>query len=98
MQGCVAYGNGIGIENNIGNLQLPNCNGDTVSLHNRCGVNKAVWFVHTAGWCSACGDWMAQVDQLDQQEQANDIEVYYILGQTSLYEIHKSTSFRYIIW
>jgi hypothetical protein len=89
-QSCVASGNGIGIGNNIANLQLPNCNGDTVSLHNGCGAQKAVWFVHTAGWCSSCSDWIAQVNQLDQQEEADGIEVYYILGQTLSYEIPTS--------
>ena len=89
-QSCVGAGNGVGIGNNIGNLQLPNCNGDMVSLHGGCGVNKAVWFVHTAGWCVACSDWIDQVNQLDQQEAADDLEVYYVLGQTPSYEVPTS--------
>ena len=52
---CVSGGNGTGIGNNIDNLRLQNCNGDLVSLHDQCGVSAAVWFVSTAGWCTACG-------------------------------------------
>jgi hypothetical protein len=51
---CVAEGTGTYKEDNIANLQLQNCYGDTVSLHDTCGQSKAHWMIGTAGWCSAC--------------------------------------------
>ncbi len=78
---CVSGGNGTGIGNNINNLQLTNCNGEMVNLHDGCGVSKAVWFVHTAGWCGACEQWLPLVNQLYQQEAESGLDVYYILGE-----------------
>ena len=78
---CVAGGNGTGLGNNIDNLQLPNCNGDVVSLHDDCGSSAAVWYVQTAGWCGACDFWIPRVEALYEQEAAHGLEVYYVLGQ-----------------
>ncbi len=47
---CVPTGSGKGIGHNIADFTLQNCNGDNVSLHSRCGNNKAVWLIASAGW------------------------------------------------
>ena len=78
---CVTGGNGTGLGHNIDNLQLQNCNGETISLHDHCGASSAVWYVHTAGWCTACDYWLPRVQQLYEQEATDGLEVYYVLGQ-----------------
>ncbi len=60
---CVAEGTGVYKNDNVANLQLVNCNGDTVSLHDTCGQSKAHWLLGTAGWCSACSEMLAGLNQ-----------------------------------
>ena len=47
---CVPTGSGKGIGHNIADFTLQNCNGDDVALHSRCGNNKAIWLIASAGW------------------------------------------------
>lgn len=66
---CVADGTGSFQYDNVQNIQLQNCYGDTVSLHDTCGQSKAHWILGTAGWCTACDQLIAS---LKQQFQGND--------------------------
>jgi hypothetical protein len=53
---CVAEGTGVYQGDNIANLTLTNCLGETEQLHSNCGQSKAHWLLSTAGWCSACAE------------------------------------------
>lgn len=50
---CNPDGTGREIGQQIKDFSLPNCLGESVSLHGMCGA-KAVWVVGTTGWCGAC--------------------------------------------
>jgi len=52
---CVEEGNGSFLGNNVANFSLPNCLGEMVSLHDRCGESEALWIMATTGWCVICG-------------------------------------------
>lgn len=56
---CVAEGTGVYLEDNIKNVTWTNCLGEEVQLHDVCGQKKAMWLIATAGWCSACKDFIA---------------------------------------
>lgn len=61
---CVANGTGPYLNDNVGNFVLTNCNGDRVKLHDQgCGQTdkKALWLVATAGWCTACSQFLAEM-------------------------------------
>lgn len=60
---CVANGTGVYVNDNVGNFMLYNCNGDRVKLHDDCGSTekKALWIVATAGWCTACSQFLAEM-------------------------------------
>lgn len=60
---CVADGTGVYMNDNVGNFMLVNCNGDRVKLHDDCGSTdkKALWIVATAGWCTACSEFLANM-------------------------------------
>jgi len=60
---CVADGTGVYLNDNVGNFALTNCNGDRVKLHDDCGstTKKALWIVATAGWCTACSQFLAEL-------------------------------------
>jgi hypothetical protein len=58
---CVAEGTGVYLEDNIRNITYTNCLGEEVKLHDACGQAKAMWFIATAGWCSACADFIASL-------------------------------------
>ncbi len=60
---CVAEGTGNFQFDNVANLQLQNCYGETVSLHDTCGQSKALWMLATAGWCTACDQLIASLKQ-----------------------------------
>jgi hypothetical protein len=60
---CVAEGTGVYQNDNVSNLQLQNCYGETVSLHDTCGQTKAHWMIGTAGWCTACDQLIASLKQ-----------------------------------
>lgn len=68
---CVAGGTGTYKNDNVANLQLQNCYGDTVSLHDTCGQSKAHWLIGTAGWCTACDQMIASLK--DQFKGADGI-------------------------
>lgn len=57
---CVAAGTGTLLHDNVKDLSLKNCNGETVSLHATCGDSrKALWLIGTTGWCTACKQFLA---------------------------------------
>lgn len=58
---CVEAGTGIYAGDNVSNLKLQNCLGETVSLHDSCGQSKAHWMLGTAGWCTACDQLIASL-------------------------------------
>ena len=60
---CVADGTGVYLNDNVGNFALVNCNGDRIRLHDDCGstTKKALWIVATAGWCTACSQFLAEL-------------------------------------
>lgn len=56
---CVENGTGNILHDNVGNLTLKNCNGDSVTLHSTCaGESQALWLIGTAGWCTACHEFI----------------------------------------
>jgi len=56
---CVAEGTGTFLHDNVKDIKYTNCLGEEVSLHATCGQSKALWLVATAGWCSACAEFIA---------------------------------------
>ncbi len=58
---CVAEGTGVLLGDNIKNISYTNCLGETVNLHDGCGQAKALWLIATAGWCSACADFISNL-------------------------------------
>ena len=60
---CVAEGTGVFQGDNIANLTLTNCLGETEQLHSNCGQSKAHWLLSTAGWCSACAELLGALSQ-----------------------------------
>ncbi len=60
---CVEAGNGNLVGNNVANVSYTNCLGDTVNLHGGgCGgTSQALWIMATAGWCTACESFLAQL-------------------------------------
>jgi len=57
---CVPDGTGTILGDNIANITLNNCEGRKVKLHATCddATQKALWLVGTAGWCSACHEFL----------------------------------------
>ncbi len=89
---CVAEGTGSLLEDNVKNVTWTNCLGDTVSLHDSCGQSKALWLVATAGWCSACSQFLASlveqhdVTQLTRaavREKTPGLDMLVILGENA---------------
>lgn len=58
---CVAGGNGTLVHDNVADFTLQNCLGESVSLHATCGESKALWFIGTAGWCTACHELLGNI-------------------------------------
>ncbi len=78
--GCVPSGSGAGLGHNLKDFALMNCLGETVSLHDSCGVHKAIWMVTTAGWCSACESWIPEVQSQYETMKDNGLELFVYLG------------------
>jgi hypothetical protein len=58
---CVADGTGNLLDDNVKAVTWTNCLGETVALHDSCGQAKAFWLVATAGWCSACTQFLGEL-------------------------------------
>ena len=66
----------------IPDFSLMNCRtGRLASMYDVAEGKKAMWFVMTAGWCSACHAWIPQVMNLDDQYSDDGLEVIYVLGE-----------------
>lgn len=77
---CVPEGSGGLIGDNVANFSLQNCDGEWVNLHDMCG-SKAVLMVAIAGWCSACADWVPQIQAAYDDLHDDGLEVMFILGE-----------------
>jgi hypothetical protein len=89
---CVAEGTGNLLEDNVKNVSWTNCLGETVNLHDSCGQAKAFWLVATAGWCSACSQFLdslveqhdvAQLTRAAVREKTPGLDMLVVLGENA---------------
>lgn len=66
-------------------FELQNCeSGEFVNMRTLAGEKNGLWMVATAGWCSACRQFVPQViSNLPQID--NNIEVVFVLGENVVY-------------
>jgi len=77
---CVPEGTGAGMDKNIADFSLKNCNDQMVSLHSFCENTKALWIIMVTGWCPYCADLVAvAVDILE--DHAPEVEIWVVLGE-----------------
>jgi hypothetical protein len=84
---CVPAGNGHWVGSNIADYSLTNCNGDVVNLHDNCASYKSMWLIATAGWCTACTAYIADLkstwgtSQLTHQDVPEGTRLWVILAE-----------------
>lgn len=77
---CVPEGTGKGMDKNIADFSLKNCNDQMVSLHSFCEKTKALWIIMVTGWCPYCADLVeVAVDILN--DFAPEVEIWLVLGE-----------------
>lgn len=80
-QACNQAGTGIELGNQMGSLQLTNCEGETVDLHEYCGRRKAVLLVAAAGWCGACRSSMPEMVGIQEEGRRTGLDAFVVWGE-----------------
>ncbi len=81
--GCLPQGEGNSIGDRLKDLQLTNCNGDVVSLHQFCGSTKAQLVVLSTEWCPSCDRVLPDVESNVQNLGAANLNAFYVMGETA---------------
>lgn len=82
---CEAGGSGGSVGDRISNMQLQNCYGETIALHDYCGRRRAVWLIGSAGWCGACTAYLPQAAAEFLATRHEGVELFVVLSEDAGY-------------
>lgn len=75
------------IGDEVMDFSLTNCGtGEPMSIHEIAGRTKALWFVGSAGWCSACRQFLPQVFELIGSADPTTLDLAVIVGENDSFE------------
>lgn len=69
----------------LGGFELQSCDtGEMVDVGNLVSESNGTWMILTAGWCSACHQWLPQVfGTLESELAEEDLDVVIVLGENT---------------
>jgi peroxiredoxin len=69
--------------NQLPDLQLADCDGQTVSLHELCGANAGLIY-HFYGWCASCFDFVRGLNDLYDSHHPRGLKILMIVAEDPL--------------